>query len=198
MTVKKKRIFFMRHGDTGQRGRYIGSTDIALSERGIAQLQQIAPTIHTMSIDLVLVSPLYRCLQSLEILGLTGEKEPLLQEVDFGLWEGKTFAEIAAQYPEYIEKWATDKNFSFPQGESLAAFRSRIRQLASRLYNEGVSSIFLMAHGGVLRALICELLHLPMENYLLFDVAPGHLSEIVLHSDGGVLKSFNSLGMHRE
>ncbi len=194
MAEKEKRIFLMRHGDTGQIGRYIGSTDIGLSDKGSRQLAEIASFTSKMNFDLVLVSPLRRCLQSLEILGLEGEKEPLLQEVDFGHWEGKTFAEIAKEYPGHIEQWANDKDFTFPGGESLPAFRSRIKKVAARLYNENAAAIFLMAHGGVLRVLICELLRLPVENYLLFDIAPGHLSEIALHSAGGVLKSFNLSG----
>ncbi len=194
MAEKEKRIFLMRHGDTGQIGRYIGSTDIGLSDKGSRQLAEIAPFISKKSFDLVLVSPLRRCLQSLEILGLEGEKEPLLQEVDFGHWEGKSFAEIAKEYPGHIKQWANDKDFTFPGGESLPAFRSRIKKVAARLYDENAATIFLMAHGGVLRALICELLRLPVENYLLFDVAPGLLTEIALYAEGGVLKSFNSVG----
>ncbi len=194
MMQKEKQIFLMRHGDTGQIGRYIGSMDIGITDKGSRQLAEIAPFIGIMDFDLVLVSPLRRCLQSLEILGLEGEKEPLLREVDFGYWEGKTFAEIAKEYPASIEQWANDKDFAFPGGESLPAFRNRIKKVAARLYNENAAAIFLMAHGGVLRALICELLRLPVENYLLFDVAPGYLTEIALHPEGGVLKSFNLPG----
>ncbi len=194
MMQKEKQIFLMRHGDTGQIGRYIGSMDIGITDKGSRQLAEIAPFIGIMDFDLVLVSPLRRCLQSLEILGLEGENESLLREVDFGYWEGKTFAEIAKEYPESIEQWVNDRDFSFPGGESLPAFRNRIKKMAARLYNENAAAIFLMAHGGVLRALICELLRLPAENYLLFDVAPGYLSEIALHPEGGVLKSFNLPG----
>lgn len=189
-----KRIFLLRHGDTGLGGRYIGSSDVPISEKGGRQLAELAPEIAAQDFDLVLVSPLRRCLQSLDILGLAGEVCPLLREIDFGRWEGRNFAEISTEDPELAAQWAAGRNFSFPEGESIASFQERIRLVAARLYREDASRILILAHGGVVRFLLCQLLGISLDNYLLFDVAPGRLTELCLHSQGAVLRRFNCGG----
>ncbi len=193
MAAKGKQVFLIRHGDTGLARRYIGASDVPVSEKGRQQLRLLAPKITGISFDLVLVSPLLRCLQSLEILGLSGEIEPLLKEVDFGRWEGKNFAEVSQQEPELVRNWMENKAFSFPGGESLVSFQDRINQIATRLYNEKGQRFLILAHGGVLRLLLCNLLNLSAENYLLFDVAPGKISEILLYPEGGILRRFNCM-----
>ena len=37
-----RRILFMRHGDTGLTGRWVGSSDVALSAEGAAQIASLA------------------------------------------------------------------------------------------------------------------------------------------------------------
>lgn len=194
MEKKEKQIFLLRHGDTGFGGRYIGSSDVPITAEGAQHLAALAPKISEMQFDLVLVSPLLRCQQSLEILGLTGEVSPLLREIDFGRWEKKSFAEVAVEDPELAVKWAEDADFAFPEGESMVSFRVRICQIAERLQRDEGYRVLVVTHGGVIRFLICHLLGIPVENYLLFDVAPGCLTELRLHSEGAVLRRFNCRG----
>jgi broad specificity phosphatase PhoE len=51
--------------------------------------------------------------------------------------------------------------------------------------------VLVIAHGGVVRGLLCHLLRLPPRNYLLFDVKPARLTVIDYFPEGGVLAGFN-------
>jgi len=188
------RLILLRHGRTGMSGRYVGSTDVPLSEEGRGQIATLRPILAAMGIDSLMASPLHRCTESLELLelGLPVCLEPDLREIDFGRWEGKTFVEIEAQDPALVQGWAQGgRDFRFPEGESVAEFTARIDTLKTRLMAIEDQTVLLVTHGGVIRSLICSLLGLSYDHYLLFQVAKGRYSTMDIHSGGGVLTGLN-------
>jgi broad specificity phosphatase PhoE len=194
------RLIFLRHGQTGLFGRYVGSTDVPLSEVGQQQIEELRPIIGAMNIDTLLVSPMLRCTQTADLLdlALVAQVHEDLREIDFGRWEGKSFAEIEAEDPELVQKWADgDDDFRFPEGEGIASFIARVELVKIRLLTLDGQNVLVVAHGGVIRSLICGLLGLSWDNYMLFQVAKGHYSTIDLDNGIGVLTGFN-LGERRE
>lgn len=192
------RLILLRHGRTGLSGRYVGSTDVPLSEEGRRQIMGLRPAFAAMGIDSLMTSPMRRCTESLDLLELDLPRrlDHDLREIDFGRWEGRTFAEIEGMDPELVRQWMQGGHeFRFPQGEGMAEFAARIEALRNRLLAMDDQTLLLVTHGGVIRALICALLGLPLKNYLLFQAAKGHYSTIELYSGGGVLTGFN-LGAH--
>lgn len=188
------RLILLRHGRTGISGRYIGASDVSLSEEGKTQISDLRTSLGAMKIDGLLASPMLRCTQSacLLELGLPVQLDPDLREIDFGRWEGKTFAEIEAQDPELVQVWAQGgDDFRFPEGEAVAEFTARIEAVKNRLLALEAKTVLLVTHGGVIRSLICGLLGLAGDKHLLFQVAKGHFSTMDLHSGGGVLTGFN-------
>ncbi len=192
------RLILLRHGRTGLSGRYVGSSDVPLSPEGRAQIQGLRPRLAALQIDGLLASPMLRCTQSVDLLefGLPVQLDPDLREIDFGRWEGKTFEEIKAQDPELVQEWAQgNDDFCFPDGESTAAFTDRMESVKDRLLASDAKNMLLVAHGGVIRSLICGLLGLSPRNYLLFQVVKGHYSTMDLYDGGGVLTGFNLGGV---
>lgn len=188
------RLILLRHGRTGLSGRYVGSSDVPLSEEGQAQILALRPDLSAMKIDTLLASPMLRCTQSVDLLGLglPVQFDPDLREIDFGRWEGKTFAEIEAQDTELVQHWASGTDdFCFPGGEATARFTSRMDAVKNRLLAADAKTLLLVTHGGVIRSLICGLLGLSQRNYFLFQVAKGHYSTMELYDGGGVLTGFN-------
>ena len=188
-----RRILFMRHGDTGLTGRWVGSSDVALSAEGAAQIASLAGRVDVDDFGRILLSPMRRCRQTYSLLALEREGELLddLREIDFGRWEKRSFSEISAEEPELVRRWLDDwGSFTFPDGERLLDFHRRMAH-CMEILQASHDNIFVIAHGGVIRNLLCLLLNLSMENYLLFDVQPGRFCEIRLHSQGGVLTRFN-------
>ncbi|MCK9175477.1 MAG: histidine phosphatase family protein [Desulforhopalus sp.] len=183
----------MRHGDTGLTGRWVGSSDVDLSAEGAAQIASLAGRVDVDGFERILLSPMRRCRQTLSLLALEREGESLddLREIDFGRWEKRSFPEISAEEPERVRRWLEEGGtFTFPDGERLFDFHRRMAHCLEILKGSQ-DNIFVIAHGGVIRHLLCLLLNLSVENYLLFDVQPGRFCEIRLHSQGGVLTRFN-------
>lgn len=191
-----KKIYLMRHGDTGLKGRYVGSSDVTLSPLGFKQTKDLCAYLDTVSFDAILCSPMLRCRQSIEALQREDVSyHDFLKEIDFGEWEKKSFDEIVLEYKTLVDKWAKqDENFVFPGGEAMSSFYARIARCAQHLRNIEENAILVVCHGGVIRHLICELLHIPKENYLLFDVAPGCYSTLQLFPEGGILTGLNLKG----
>ncbi len=167
----------IRHGEVDEcyHDRFLGSTDAPLS--GIGREQ--ARSLHTACKDLqaakLWCSPLKRARQTAQIVFpcRTPEIIPELREVDFGAWETLSFAEIAAQNPVLVDKWARfDEDFSFPDGESMKDFLNRIKHIADRMRREQ-DDLVLVTHGGVIRSLLCELQGLPPEKYVTFSIQRG-------------------------
>ncbi|MFJ2861554.1 bifunctional RNase H/acid phosphatase [Kitasatospora sp. NPDC087314] len=104
----------LRHGETAltPQKRFSGSggSDPELSDKGRWQAERAAEELAARgSIQAVVASPMRRTRQTAEIvaarLGLEVRYEDGLREVDFGAWEGLTFAEVQERHPEDLAAW---------------------------------------------------------------------------------------------
>ena len=193
-----ERLILIRHGDLGERfrGRYIGRTDAPLSAEGRRQAEALAgPLARLPDGASLVVSPLRRTCETAGIaLGRDAHftVDPDLREIDFGRWEGMSFAEILADDPTAVDRWAAlAEDFTFPEGESIGNFRRRIGKAAGRIAADPAGTVVAVTHGGVIRFLICHFLGLPDRAHLLFDVQPASLSEIRIDGGRGVLTLLN-------
>ncbi len=189
-----KEIFFLRHGETVLPQRYVGKSDIDLSDTGRKQIALLLPFAHSHLFSHVYCSPLRRCVQSVELIGLAAKVtyDQRLCEIDFGLWERQTFAEIEANFPELVSKWCLNEpDFCFPQGEKMVDFYRRIESFAQKIQASDDGKILIIAHGGVIRHLLCTFLNLSFNNYLYFQIDCGKVSVLELYSEGGILTKLN-------
>ena len=160
------RLFLIRHGETiwNQHYRYQGHTDVPLSKTGEWQASLVAKRLKDEPLDAVFSSDLSRARVTAEIIarehGLTVTSLPALREIDYGLWEGLTLAEINAQYPGSRDKWLADpENNRVPGGESLAEVRDRALTCLEEIkkkYPNG--TIALVGHGGLIAVLLLTFL----------------------------------------
>ncbi len=189
-----KRLYLLRHGRVDSRGRYIGSTDLPLLPEGRDDLAEVGRYLQRQNIEAILCSPLLRCRQSLELLdlGMAGRIHAALREIDFGAWEGLTFAQIVQRDAPLVDQWAAwSEDFTFPGGESIATFLARIKEIRQMIAEQPVEKLLVISHGGVIRQLICSFLGLGPDRHLAFEIQPGLCSVIDLHSQGGVLTGLN-------
>lgn len=193
-----KRLLLARHAETAvtAAGRFIGVTDLPLSSLGRRQARKLAKTVQAQTPTKLFASPLLRCRETTALI-TAANPLPLeyleeLREIDFGAWEGLTFPEIVARDPELVNQWASwSPDFSFPAGEALGHFQARVAKVAATLRQDPADTILVVAHGGVLRALLCQLLNLAPHDYLLFEIQPARLTVVNLYNDGGVLAGLN-------
>lgn len=189
-----KQLFLLRHGRTGYSGRYIGSSDVGLTEEGKEQILQLRSRLCGSGITKILCSPMLRCEQSCDILdlGLEVQVEDSLKEIDFGDWEKKSFEEIVADEPALVDQWAAHPSeFVFPGGDAVVDFVARVMEIQQAIVNSSHKKILVISHGGVIRLLLCLFLSLPLENHLLFRVEKGKIVTLELFDQGGVLTGFN-------
>ncbi len=194
-----KKVYLVRHGEPeeGFTRRFLGRLDPALSPAGRAQADRIAERIAPLAPGRCWTSPLRRARETADIiaraLGLEAAPNELLLEIDFGLLEGMTFKEASSLYPGITDSWqALSGDFSFPEGENYASFKHRVDELAASVRRDPEPSLLLIAHGGVLRGLLCNLLGVDASGPLRFRFAYASLSTVELYEDGGaVLTGFN-------
>ncbi len=150
------KLVLVRHGETDwSAGRqHTGRTDVPLNDTGRAQAQALAPLLAGVRLDRVLASPLVRAHDTARLAGLTGiEVEPLLQEWDYGGYEGRTTAEISEELGRSWSVWSDGVVPGATPGESLAEVRARCETVLSRLLPEVEDgrTVALVAHGHLLR-----------------------------------------------
>lgn len=159
--MKSYIIHFIRHGaiDETLSGKYIGTTDVSLSDKGKADLRKLDYNYRYPGAQAVFSSPLKRCTETCKIL--YPELKPLvitqLSECNFGEWEGKTAEELKND-PDF-EKWlAGDSSVKPPRGESNADFTRRIcrmfESIVEGLIKTGTTESVIVTHGGVIMTLL--------------------------------------------
>lgn len=155
------RILAIRHGETAWNvdTRIQGQLDIPLNERGRWQAHRLALAVAEEGLQAIYASDLWRAydtaLSVASGAGLPVVTDEGLRERGFGVFEGKTFAEIEAIWPEQSARWRRrDPDFGPEGGERLTDFYARCVATAQRLaaVHPG-QTIALVAHGGVLDCL---------------------------------------------
>ncbi len=198
-------LLLLRHGVTPhtEQRRFSGRhTDPPLSEFGEKQAAATAKHIGARGgIDVVVSSPLRRARQTAEAsaaaLGLDVIVEDDLREADFGMWDGLTFAEVQADWPNELAEWLGDPAVSPPgDGESLFAVADRIAGVQDRLLSEhGGHNLLVVAHVTPIKLLIRLALDAPIHLVHRLQLAPTSLSQVNWYGDGNsALHSFNDTG----
>lgn len=155
------RILAIRHGETAWNvdTRIQGQLDIPLNDTGRWQAGRLAQALADEPLHAIYASDLGRAhetaLALAQVVGLPVRLDPGLRERRFGIFEGRTFREIEAGWPEDSERWRKrDPHFGPEGGETLTAFYERCIATATRLAQAHAGQgIALVAHGGVLDCL---------------------------------------------
>ena len=180
------RLLLIRHAQPSEdaRGRCYGTLDIGLSVRGQRRAQLLARTLDRIPLVAVYSSPSARARETAGPLAaahqLTPSVEDALREIDFGEFEGRSYDEIQAAYPDLYRSWMeTPTRVEFPGGESYTQLR--VRALVAlediRARHRGALAA-IVSHGGVLRAMLAGCLGMPDEAIFRLDQSYGALSII--------------------
>jgi len=172
----------MRHGEPVGGRRYRGQIDDPLSEKGWAQMQ--AAVGESVPWTQIVSSPLLRCRAFAESLadqhGLPLTLDERLKEVGFGVWEGKSAAEIEQEAPGILVQFKADPVNARPAGaEPLTDFHARVAAgLEDVLAQHAGRHVLLVGHAGVMRMALAWALHIPLENAYRIEVASASLTRL--------------------
>ncbi|GAA2457371.1 histidine phosphatase family protein [Streptomyces glaucus] len=166
-------LLLARHGQTvwHAENRYAGTSDVALTDTGRAQAEALGRWAAAHPVDAVWTSPLSRAVATAEpacrALGLTPHREPDLRECDFGVVEGRTLAEFAAEDPERAAAFRADPAARpFPGAEDPRAAADRGAAALRRITAAHPGGrVLVVAHNTLFRLVLCRLLAIPLSEY---------------------------------
>lgn len=151
--------------------RFQGTTDIALTETGVAQARRAARLLASLQPDAILASDLQRASATAsELSGLTGLDVTLdanLRETYAGVWQGMSHQEIIAQFGDQYAAWKRGEPVRRGGGELETEVADRaapvVLRHAEKLPENG--TLVVVSHGGTIRTTIGRLLGLEPKHW---------------------------------
>lgn len=193
-------IDLLRHGEPVGGPRYRGQLDDALSERGWEQMWQAVGDANAW--QQIVTSPLQRCHAFATALaerhGMPVQVEPRFAEVGFGDWEGKTRTELEELIPGQLGRFYQDPVNNRPPGaEPLDDFVIRVRAGFNAVLTACPGqSVLVVAHAGVIRAILSRVLSMPSPAMYRINVANAGMTRLVAAREGTInLVSHGSAGL---
>lgn len=199
-------LLLVRHGRTPlteqRRMSGVGGADPALSDAGREDAAGAASLLAALGgpasgvpdvacVDAVVCSPLRRTRQTAGIIGdrLGLPVTPIdgWAEIAFGAWDGLTYGEIAARWPDELAAWQGSVSVAPPSGESLADHATRIRAARAELVAAHPGrTVVVVAHVTPIRCVVAEALDAGPAALWRTRISPASVTAVRYWTDGGV------------
>lgn len=191
------RVLFVRHGAHAVVGeRLCGRTPgFSLSDLGRRQAEALAERLARDAPRAVYTSPVTRAQETASVIAAASGLEPVvaeaIDEIDFGAWAGRTFAELDAE-PAW-RLWNADRARRRPPGgESMAETQARVASWLDDVRDDHAgAAVVAVSHADVIKAAVAYALGLSLHFYDRFEIAPGSLTTLVHGDAGWTLSSIN-------
>lgn len=189
-------IYLARHGETeyNRRNQIQGrGIDASLNETGQLQAKALSAYIHTLDIDNLYSSSLKRSRETAEYVGkycsLEVESYRELDEMNFGILEGRPIEEIKSELQQLHNNWKSGNvSFALEKAESPLSVLGRAGKRAEALIREKHSSnILFVLHGRLIRILVSHWLGMGLSSMHKITHSNGALYH--LQWDGQQFKS---------
>lgn len=160
-----KTIYFIRHGQTQYNidGKFVGSTDLPLSEQGREQIFNKWDGMETkIDRDIIFTSPMKRCVETAGIIFPNDKFKVInnMREMNFGIFEGKTHEELES-LDEYICFRQSKGRTKITGGESGMEFSMRVLkaffEMIGYMDKKDANNAVLVCHGGIIMSLFSML-----------------------------------------
>lgn len=196
----KQTLLLVRHGHVEgiTPDRFRGRMELALTNLGLQQANRTAEYIsRTWKPSAIYCSPMGRCMTTAEIIGARCDLriaiDPNLNDIDYGDWQWKTKDEVARDFPEQYRTWMERPALMrFPGGESFQDLLSRAADaVRAALALNSMDPVILVTHDSVNRAMLLQLLDLPMSGYWRLSQSPCAITEVQVSPEHIVLARLN-------
>ena len=191
-------LFLLRHAAHDNVGSYLAGRKpgVTLGSPGRAQALRLGERMQRERFDAIISSPRERTLETAQAVSVSCGIGPVevredLDEIDFGSWSGKTFAELNHD-PEW-RRWNEQRAAATtPAGESMEHVRMRIVSCmgdVARKYPD--TGVVLVSHADVIKTAVCHVLGLADDAGFRFDIEPASITVIVMGGWGAKLIRLN-------
>jgi alpha-ribazole phosphatase len=212
-------LYLVRHGITlwNVQKKYLGHTDIGLLDSEKSQLDELRAVISKRSFDYIFSSDLRRCQETAAYINPGGSihVDPRLREMNFGEWEGKTYAELKYdnRYTKWLDNW---EEHGPPKGETGLQFKARINDFLTSLEKEIIerapleretlenneqtwvkggtaSQVLIVTHGGVMRYILSRFI--PDRSFWQWNLihGRGYILSLVWDEEGWQCNSWSEV-----
>jgi len=190
-------ILLVRHAAHAQLGDVLSGRagDVPLSPAGAEQAERLARRLAGAGLAGIETSPVRRARETAGVLAarlaIPVAIAAPLDEIDFGAWSGRRFAELE-QDPRW-HAWNAERGTAVPPGgEAMRAVQQRvlahIRKAAARAAGAVVAMV---SHADVIRAGVAGILGLSLDRVLAFDIDPASVTRIAAGAWGERVLSLN-------
>lgn len=154
-------VILVRHSiaEGNPERRFLGVTDVPLLPEGVALAKKRAAAMPP--VEHVYTSPLRRARETAALLwpGVPETAIPGLREMDFGILENRTHAELVAANDRTYLEWLVQEQWEgYPGGETFAEMRARVsaafEEAVSDAGRRGCMRVGMVAHGGTILLLL--------------------------------------------
>ena len=164
------KLYLIRHGETDYNNemRFQGQIDIPLNRKGIEQAEKVAEFLKDIPLLAIYTSTLQRARTTAEIIGkakgIKPQETDALREMSFGIWENMNSSNIRKKYAkEWKDFFASPASTTIPKGESMSDVQKRAYPVVQQILDEHPEGdVAFVAHGGIIRVLICTMLGLDL------------------------------------
>lgn len=189
------RLTLIRHGETdwNRDGRYQGQYNVPLNPAGVLQAHALAERLKDATFDAVYSSDLDRARMTAQIaVHQPVHADTRLREPDYGVFQGLTYVEMEARYPDIFAAWQPARLIAPPNGESMESVAARIESFLAdlRATHEG-HSVLVVSHGELLQLMLCRCLALPLKQRTTFRLDNASISIVEFSMAGAALTQLN-------
>ncbi len=175
----------------------------SLSEDGRAQARATADWLAPLAeeIDVLVSSPAHRARETAEIIAErlhgTLELDDGLAEMEFGAWDGLTYAEVNERHADDLEAWLGSLDHPPGGGESFTQVQTRVHASLERLLTSYAGkTVLAVSHVTPIKVLVAHALGAPLDAVYRMELAPASVTVVSWFPDGRAsLRMFNARPM---
>lgn len=186
---RKCKITYICHGATiySDEGRFSDAENYPpLSEGGQEEMEKICEYLRQRGIknSKIYASPATRTVQSAQMVAkvykMNFEIAEDLHPRKCGQFNGLTFDQVEAKYPEALEKLINEPQTKTPEdAESVCEFIERTKISIDKIVDENDSSrIIIVTHPDIIKAAICDALNIPASSLQHIYIKTGSATQI--------------------
>jgi probable phosphoglycerate mutase len=178
------KLLLVRHGETmwNVQKKIQGSTDIELNQNGKNQAALLGKTLKEKKINIskIYTSKQKRAKETAEIVKgyLNVECVELngLEEMNLGLWEGKSWEDVAKEFPLEYQTWFDNRRYTRPpKGESYQDLLDRLFPALKQIIKTEKEDVLIVTHSADIMTLLSFLNDKPfsqmVENYKIYNTS---------------------------
>jgi ribonuclease H / adenosylcobalamin/alpha-ribazole phosphatase len=184
-------LVLVRHGATSHTAdkRFSGglaSSNPGLTDEGRAQVREVAEWLAPLgaAVEAVVTSPVRRTRESAGILAerldLDLVEEPGFAEMEFGVWDGLTFAEVRERFPDQVQGWLGSLDVApGGGGESFREVEARVLGGLERVIEryEG-RTVLVVSHVTPIKTLVAHAVDAPLTALFRMELSTASVSVV--------------------